>query len=145
MPERRSDYYALLGVLRDASAEEIKRAYYEAAQRLHPDKNKVAGETEMFLEVQQAYEVLSNAQRRAQYDATLPYEEAPTSPLEWKVLYSRPKLVHITDPQLIYVLFEMSPHNQGEKSLSPPLNVCLVLDRSTSMKGEKLEVAKTAA
>ena len=77
MAQRQKDYYALLGVLRDASAEEIKRAYYEAAQRLHPDKNKLAGETEIFLEVQQAYEVLSNPQRRAPYDATLPKEETP--------------------------------------------------------------------
>jgi len=42
---------------------------------LHPDKNKAAGETELFLGVQQAYEALANAQRRAQYDATLPAEK----------------------------------------------------------------------
>ena len=54
MPSRQVDYYAILGVLRDASLEEIKRAYFEAAQRLHPDKNKAPGETELFLDIQQA-------------------------------------------------------------------------------------------
>ena len=48
------DYYALLGLMRDASQEEIKRAYLEAAQKFHPDKNTAAGETEIFLGVQQA-------------------------------------------------------------------------------------------
>ena len=145
MSERRPNYYALLGVLRDASPEEIKRAYYEAAQRLHPDKNKVAGETELFLGVQQAYEVLSNPQRRTQYDATLGDGEVPVSPVEWKAVYSRPNLVHLTEPQLIYVLVEVAPRTVTDKPAAPPLNICLVLDRSTSMGGEKLDVVKAAA
>jgi Ca-activated chloride channel family protein len=139
------DYYALLGVLRDASMEEIKRAYFEAAQRLHPDKNKLAGETEIFLEIQQAYEVLSNPRRRAQYDATLPKEEAPSAVIQHKVQYSRPNLVHLNEPQLVYVLLEAGPRQSDEKLPTPPLNICLVLDRSTSMQGEKIEVAKAAA
>lgn len=147
MRDARRNYYALLGVLRDASTEEIRRAYFESAQRLHPDKNKLAGETELFLEVQQAYEVLSNPQRRAQYDATLPNddEEASGSPFTWKVLYSRPNLVRLTETQLIYVLLEVEPRHMGEKPSTPPLNLCLVLDRSTSMGGEKLELVKAAA
>src|SRR5512138_2082160 len=104
MPQGQKNFYAVLGVLRDASTEEIKRAYYEAAQRLHPDKNKAAGETELFLDVQQAYEVLSNAQRRAKYDEALGAEEAPDGPVQWTALYSRPSLVRLHEPQLIYVL-----------------------------------------
>ena len=48
-------------------------------RNLHPDKNAAAGETELFLEVQQAYEMLSNPKRRTQYDATLPPEEKTQS------------------------------------------------------------------
>lgn len=145
MPKNPSDYYALLGVLRDATPEEIKRAYYEAAQRLHPDKNKAVGETEIFLEVQQAYEVLSNPKRRAQYDALLPKEDTVPSPIQYKIQYSRANIVHLNEPQLIYVLLEVAPRQVGEKTPSPPLNVCLVLDRSTSMEGQKMDVVKAAA
>ena len=92
------DYYAVLGVLRDATAEEIRQAYLTAAQRLHPDKNKAAGETELFLEVQQAYEVLSNAKRRKAYDATLPKEEIVSQPFVHEILYSRSSLVRLDEP-----------------------------------------------
>ena len=68
MAPEQQDYYAILGVARDASQEQIKRAYFEAAQKLHPDKNTVAGETELFLGAQQAYETLSNPKRRALYE-----------------------------------------------------------------------------
>jgi Ca-activated chloride channel family protein len=141
----RQDYYALLGVARDASPEEIKRAYYEAAQKLHPDKNTAAGETELFLGVQQAYEVLSNPKRRTQYDATLPPEVKPSLPYLHRVLYSRPNLVRLDEPQMLYLILELEAPAEARGSPSPPLNVCLVLDRSTSMQGEKMDIVKATA
>jgi len=144
LPDQR-DHYALLGISRAASQEEIKRAYFEAAQKLHPDKNKAAGETELFLGVQQAYEVLSNPKRRAQYDATLPVEEKPALPYEYRFLYSRSSLVRLNEPQMLYVIVELQAPPEARKSPSPPLNVALVLDRSTSMKGEKMDVVKATA
>jgi len=139
------DYYALLGVTRDASQEEIKRAYFDAAQKFHPDKNTAAGETELFLGVQQAYEVLSNPKRRTQYDATLPPEERPSLPYTYKVLYSRPNLIHLNEPQMLYFILELGVPVAARQSPSLPLNVCLVLDRSTSMQGEKMDILKATA
>lgn len=66
-------HYDTLGVAKDASPEDIKAAYRRLAQRYHPDKNHgeaAAGAAAMFLDVQKAYEVLSDPERRAQYDAT---------------------------------------------------------------------------
>jgi Ca-activated chloride channel family protein len=144
MPKK-PDYYAVIGVARNASQEEIKQAYYGAAQRLHPDKNVADGETEIFLDIQQAYETLSNPKRRKQYDATLPPEEEPDLPIKYKVYYSRPNLVRLNEPQMLYVLLEISPQKKSKEIPAPPLNVCLVLDRSTSMKDEKMDVVKNAA
>jgi Ca-activated chloride channel family protein len=143
--KKEPDYYAILGVTRDASQAEIKRAYLEAAQRLHPDKNKAVGETEIFLEVQQAYEILSNINQRKKYDATLPEEEKPSLPFVHKIYYSRPNLVRMNEAQMLYVLLEIAPHEKTEEIPAPPLNVALVLDRSTSMKDEKMDVLKNAA
>ena len=63
------DYYDVLGVSRGASAEEIKKAYRKVALKYHPDRNQgdKAAE-EKFKEAAEAYEVLSDPQKRAQYD-----------------------------------------------------------------------------
>ena len=62
------DYYEVLGVSRDASDEEIKRAFRKAAQRHHPDVDKSDGAEERFKELNEAYRVLSDRQRRSAYD-----------------------------------------------------------------------------
>ena len=145
MPFNKQDHYAILGVFRDASQEEIKRAYFEAAQRLHPDKNVAAGETELFLEIQKAYEILSNPKRRNLYDATLPPEIEVNSALKHEILFSRPNLVSLSEPQLVYALLEIGTRAEKDSLPTPPLNICLVLDRSTSMQGDKMDMVKATA
>jgi len=60
------DYYEILGVSRDASEEEIKKAYRRLAHKYHPDK--AGGDEAKFKEINEAYQVLSNKEKRAQYD-----------------------------------------------------------------------------
>jgi Ca-activated chloride channel homolog len=146
MPGNRPDYYTALGVLRDATPDEIKRAYHSAARRFHPDQNTLPGETELFLEVQRAYEVLSNPERRARYDATLSTDQdLPPSPIQISMEYSRPSLVQLDETQLIYALLDARASNPKAAETLTPLNLCLVLDRSTSMQGEKMDLVKGAA
>jgi len=67
MPTKR-DYYDVLGVGRDASLEEIKKAYRKLALEWHPDRNKSPNAAEKFKEINEAYEVLSDKEKRAAYD-----------------------------------------------------------------------------
>lgn len=61
-----SDYYSILGVSKGASADEIKKAYRKKAHQYHPDKG--GGDEAKFKEVNEAYQVLGDVQKRAQYD-----------------------------------------------------------------------------
>jgi molecular chaperone DnaJ len=62
------DYYETLGVKKDASADDIKRAYRELALRFHPDRNKDPSALEKFKTINEAYAVLSDPEKRQQYD-----------------------------------------------------------------------------
>ena len=62
------DYYAILGVARDASDADIKRAYRKLARKFHPDVSKEAGAEEKFKEVAEAYETLKEKEKRSAYD-----------------------------------------------------------------------------
>lgn len=140
------NYYARLGIPRTARLEEIHQAYRNAARRFHPDANKKTGAPELFLLVQEAYETLSNPEKRFEYDSGLPPDMDTPPSVMVNALYSRPQVTPGESGQLIYVLLDMMPSGVGDLTAHPPLNVCLVLDTSTSMAGSRLDqVAKAAS
>ena len=62
------DYYEVLGVARGADADAVKRAYRKLARKYHPDVSKEKNAESKFKEVQEAYEVLRDTEKRAAYD-----------------------------------------------------------------------------
>jgi curved DNA-binding protein CbpA len=66
--QRKQDYYDVLGLPRNASPDDIKKAFRRLAMQYHPDRNKESEAEARFKEVNEAYEVLSDPERRAMYD-----------------------------------------------------------------------------
>ena len=69
--ENMKDYYEVLGLPRTAGAEQIKKAYRKLALKFHPDKNKAEDAEERFKQIGEAYEVLSDEDKKAAYEASL--------------------------------------------------------------------------
>lgn len=144
--EAGKDFYSLLGVPRNATPEQLRRAYREAAQKLHPDKNIAPGETEMFLEISQAYETLIDAESRAAYDlelAELEEKLAADAPFSYTIQNSKPALLKLDEPQVHYVMIDIKGSDQLP-DYRPPINLSIVIDRSTSMQGERLDQVRSA-
>ncbi|MBW8012642.1 MAG: VWA domain-containing protein [Chloroflexi bacterium] len=142
------NYYARLGVSRGSASEDIRSAYYQAARRLHPDTNDDPTATELFLQIQEAYETLSDDKKRADYDKTLPVDIDPPPDILINPLYSRAIIPQIDNQQLVYILLDLMalPNKTDEtEAINPPLNIGLVLDNSTSMAGARMDMVKSTA
>ena len=140
------DYYALLNVTATATAEEIRAAYRQSARQLHPDMQSKQGTSLLFRQVQEAYEVLSDASRRAAYDQRrVEAGLSPKSVFQWKMQPSRTALSVDIEEQVVYLLFDVASGPAEADKRRQPLNLCVVLDRSTSMQGSRLDQTKAAA
>jgi Ca-activated chloride channel family protein len=139
------DYYALLGVPTDADGRTIKQAYRQLARRYHPDLSGEEHAADRFHEIQEAYELLLDPMQREAYDhwrSQQGLDHPP--PLVLRVTPSQEALPCLGEAQVLYALVELSASDQVEAQRLP-LNLCLVLDRSTSMKGGRLQQVKEAA
>ncbi len=130
------NYYQILGVESNASALTLAEAF--AARRAEfiqtgRDPNHDAA----FNSVSYAYEVLSDSNRRAFYDSLLVETAVPS--LKLKIQSSGSQIPLLDLPQIIYLLLELRPDQMDAKLHLLPLNLCLVIDRSTSMRGKRLE------
>jgi len=143
--EFEQDYYAILGIPNDADERAIKRAYRQLARRYHPDVSTEEQTTEVFREIQEAYELLLDPIQREAYDHWRGQQglDRPL-PLILRATPSQEKLPCLGEPQVLYVLAELLASDKTE-SQKIALNLRLVLDRSTSMKGARLHQVKEAA
>ena len=136
------DLYNLLGLSANATPEEIKSAYFAAARRFHPDSNPNPGATEEFKLVADAYSILSDPSQRSTYDAAV-IQTGSGPLLAVHALYSRQPLPALAETQVLYALLDIQPSILTELP-DPPINLCLVVDRSTSMQGARLDQVKGA-
>lgn len=137
------DYYNVLGIPIDATPEEVRSAYFDAARRLHPDANPGPGARDQFLAIQQAYEVLRNDRRRAEYDASLPLHNRERAKVLLTAKHSRSVIPLLDEAQLFYVLLNIACTAELDTTRIPPVSVCMVLDKSTSMSGQRMDMVKS--
>lgn len=136
------EFYNSLGLPFDANADEIRQAYFDAARRLHPDANPQQDAREEFLRIQQAYETLANPEKRQIYDRSIPDTAKIPLTAAMSIRVSRSVIPALQEPQLVYALIDINCTGELDLTRMPPSSICLVIDRSTSMKGERLEMVK---
>jgi Ca-activated chloride channel family protein len=140
----KTDFYRRLNLNTGASEEAIKKAYRKAVKEAHPDVNRNEGATQLFLDIQEAYNTLSDPEIRKAYDEGREPGEISRS-IHTALLYSKDFLLKLNEPQVIYTLIDIVSSQEDQKDRSNlPLNLSLVLDNSTSMAGARMDILKTA-
>ncbi len=144
------DPYTTLGVAPNATTEDIKAAYRRIAKRLHSDKNPHPGATAQMQAATEAYDLLLNRKKRREYDelrSRLSTEDDYV--FTFRVTPSKRNIAALPESQVIYLLAEIFPDERAREEEQEErvanVNLTLVLDRSSSMRGQRLERVKVAA
>ncbi len=139
--------YAILGIPPEATADDIREAYRLMARRFHPDANPNEGAALQFRDIVTAYDILSDPGERLRYDEARRALRSEPTPFSLRVMPSKRVLSALAEPQVLYLLLEIVPPRQAAavQRRTAPLNLTLVLDRSTSMRGQRLDKVKIAA
>ncbi|HRE25520.1 MAG TPA: VWA domain-containing protein [Anaerolineales bacterium] len=130
------DLFQLLNLAPDADAFAIEGAYRLLTRRF--SRLPVPEAASEVRRIQAAYDLLTNPSQRAAYHKSPP----PPPPFMATLHLSRPALPFQEDPQIIYGLVEVTATAQSAEAPAPAANLCLVIDRSTSMNGARLDQAK---
>jgi Ca-activated chloride channel family protein len=138
------DLFEILGIPPTDDAKVIRRQYRLLARLYHPDVNASAGAYARFQELQAAYDVLSDGPKRAAFDQWLSGADGPRRPVAMTVALSPGALSGQLERQRLYAMVEIRG-SSGARSPRTMLNLILVLDRSSSMKGRRLYYVKEAA
>lgn len=136
------DYYAILDIHPTARDEEIRRIYRELVRLHHPDSG---GDARRFRELQEAYEILRDINLRRSYDQQRSARGlSKTLPVVLDLLQSRENCPVLEAAQVLYIMLDIRPQ-KGLKSSRQRLNLALVIDRSSSMRGTRMQNVKMAA
>ncbi|GAP20076.1 VWA domain-containing protein [Leptolinea tardivitalis] len=136
--------FETLGLSNNASPDEIRHAYFDAARRLHPDANPSPDAANQFMAIQKAYDVLSNTEKRIDYLISQAINEG-RPPVIAQAQFSIESLQAIPEEQYIYALLEIINTEEAKAHVLPTSSVCLVIDRSTSMQDKRIDMVKKAA
>lgn len=139
------DYYSMLGVAANATHEDIRAAYRVAARRFHPDSNPHQGAAVLFRDIATAYEIIGDEARRPSYNQLIRRRSGNIHHFNSRCIPSKRTLPVIGEPHVLYMLLEITAAFKGGEQKRSPLNLALVLDHSSSMKGQRLDRLKKAA
>ena len=135
-------YYSILGVTSSATPELIRQAYIDLAKKYHPDSSLGSKDSDTFIIIQKAYAVLSDPKTRKKYDESTKSTVSARPPIEINWLLSKEEIPNISESQVVYGKLDIQFTGNQEDFKSPPSHLCIVLDRSTSMKGERLDTVR---